>query len=726
MLDGLAPRRRRKRAPAQKTPAERLPIARVVIDVQATHLGRTFDYLVEERDGDAALPGVRVRVRFGRRLIDGFIWERADASESPTSTLRYLERVVSPRVVVSDRMREDVTLIADAFGGTRANILRLAVPPRVARVDDEYRTTPVVHARRGEELAAALEEPVAKGFMRLDGDYSGIRVLRDAIGSQTYASVVWDNLPGPRLWAKDVAWAVACALMRGRCAVVVLPDAAHVEDMASALASYGLREFAPAASARGEWVGDVVRLEASMPPDMRYRSYMAVACGQVRCVIGLRAAMYAPVEGPALFAIVDDVAYQNADGMMPYANARDVLRLRARAHGGVLLVAGHARSPVSQWEVDGRESSEIHALQSVTKDTAPWIRWLNHEELVRLSDQAIGARMPHTAVAVVNRALRDGPVLLSIPRRDRGTVLACASCGRRARCPRCFGPLLRVPGSAAQCQWCGAAAVGWTCRDCKGDRLRAVRIGSDDTARELQGLFRDVPVMISTPNQPRGVIADVVAKPQIVIATPGAEPRVRPMRGRGVIGYQAVVILDAWTSLYAPGIDARVDTLTSWMRAASMGVSRKRGGQVLLVGEADASLAHALMAWDSRILAAHEVEERRATVLPPVVGAAAVWGERGPVMDTLRGVGVLDGDWSTVTVDGVDWPAVLGPVSIAPEYDGANRRFEGSVDRVRAIVRVERGRMGELAVRLRAMAARHAASRGVGELRFAIDPKDVL
>ena len=39
-LDGLAPRKRRKRAPAVKTPASEHPIAQVVLDIQATHLDR--------------------------------------------------------------------------------------------------------------------------------------------------------------------------------------------------------------------------------------------------------------------------------------------------------------------------------------------------------------------------------------------------------------------------------------------------------------------------------------------------------------------------------------------------------------------------------------------------------------------------------------------------------------------------------------------------------------
>ena len=138
-FDGMAPRKRRKRAPAEKIVAAEDPIAQVVLDVQATHLGQTFDYLVEERWSQAARPGVMVRVRFGGRLLNGVIWKRTAASATPRSALRFLERVISPHVLVSESMRDDMTRIADAFGGTRANILRLAVPPRVAKVESQLR-----------------------------------------------------------------------------------------------------------------------------------------------------------------------------------------------------------------------------------------------------------------------------------------------------------------------------------------------------------------------------------------------------------------------------------------------------------------------------------------------------------------------------------------------------------------------------------------------------------
>mgnify|MGYP000340967792 CR=1 FL=1 len=41
--------------------------------------------------------------------------------------------------------------------------------------------------------------------------------------------------------------------------------------------------------------------------------------------------------------------------------------------------------------------------------------WLNRDELARLADPTIGARVPHTAVRILSKALETGPVLLSIP-----------------------------------------------------------------------------------------------------------------------------------------------------------------------------------------------------------------------------------------------------------------------------------------------------------------------
>jgi len=117
-------------------PAAELPVARVAVDVPLAHLDRPFDYAVPEHlDADARV-GVRVRVRFAGRLVDGFVLERVAASEHP-GRLAWLEKVVSTEQALPPEIAALCRAVADRYGGVLADVLRLALPPRHARVEAE-------------------------------------------------------------------------------------------------------------------------------------------------------------------------------------------------------------------------------------------------------------------------------------------------------------------------------------------------------------------------------------------------------------------------------------------------------------------------------------------------------------------------------------------------------------------------------------------------------------
>ncbi|MEV0808452.1 primosome assembly protein PriA [Micromonospora sp. NPDC050200] len=121
------------------------------MDVPLPHLDRPFDYLVPaELDADA-VSGVRVKVRFAGQLVDGWLLERADGS-GHTGRLAYLEKVVSPEPVLAPEIARLARAVADRYAGGLADVLRLAVPPRHARVEKELRAQP---AAAGSDTAAA-------------------------------------------------------------------------------------------------------------------------------------------------------------------------------------------------------------------------------------------------------------------------------------------------------------------------------------------------------------------------------------------------------------------------------------------------------------------------------------------------------------------------------------------------------------------------------------------
>ncbi|WP_218026700.1 primosomal protein N' [Nocardia inohanensis] len=112
------------------------PIARVLPLLEPAHLDRDFDYLVPPEMDELAQPGVRVRVRFSGRLVDGYILERLEKSPH-TGKLVRLDRVVSGERVLTPEILRLVTAVAARYAGTRADVLRLAIPPRHAKVETE-------------------------------------------------------------------------------------------------------------------------------------------------------------------------------------------------------------------------------------------------------------------------------------------------------------------------------------------------------------------------------------------------------------------------------------------------------------------------------------------------------------------------------------------------------------------------------------------------------------
>ena len=131
-----ARKRAARRPPASREPAATLPVARVAVDVSLPHLDRPFEYLIPEPLSQAAVPGCRVRVRFAGRLTGGFLLGRTAESEHQ-GRLGYLERVLSPEPVLTPEIAGLARAVADRYGGTLADILRLAIPPRHAGAESK-------------------------------------------------------------------------------------------------------------------------------------------------------------------------------------------------------------------------------------------------------------------------------------------------------------------------------------------------------------------------------------------------------------------------------------------------------------------------------------------------------------------------------------------------------------------------------------------------------------
>ncbi len=165
-------------APTSSDPELALPIARVLPLLTPAHLDRDFDYLVPPEFDEIAQPGVRVRVRFAGRLVDGYLLDRLAASDH-TGKLVPLDRVVSAERVLTPEILRLVTSVAARYAGSRADVLRLAIPPRHARTENAgpapSKPIPATNSAAGEDDTSATAPDVTPPVGSASRDDDDIR-----------------------------------------------------------------------------------------------------------------------------------------------------------------------------------------------------------------------------------------------------------------------------------------------------------------------------------------------------------------------------------------------------------------------------------------------------------------------------------------------------------------------------------------------------------------------
>jgi primosomal protein N' (replication factor Y) (superfamily II helicase) len=682
------PATRRKRAPKVEDLAPTLPVARVAVDVSLPHLDRPFDYAVPASLDAGAVVGARVRVRFAGRLVAGYVLARLETTEhGEVAKLHRLQKVVSPEPVLTPAVAALARAVADRSAGVLADVLRLAVPPRHARVESEPRSAAKAAVAGAADTASVSTSSSADDRAAWDGHPAAPGYL-DALANGTSPRAVWTVPPGTDVGAALLA-ATRAARTSGRGVLVVAPDARDAASIAAALA--------PVAGESG-----LVVLTADLGPAERYRRWLAVLRGDARVVVGTRAAMFAPVVDLGLAVIWDDGDDLHAEPRAPYPHVREVLGLRAHLEGAALLVAGHARTAEAARLVATGWAHALDADRSHVRAHAPRIRTVGDESDLARDPAARSARLPSAAWEAVRDALASGPVLVQVPRRGYAPALACARCREQARCVHCAGPLEATDADHAACGWCARLATGWTCTTCGGHQFRARVVGARRTAEELGRAFPQVPVRTSGRD---GVLDVVPATPALVVATPGAEPRVDGG------AYAAALLLDGDRLVGRPDLRAGEEALRRWLNAAALVRSAGDRGVVVVVADPTLLPVQALVRWDPAGFAERELAERATLHLPPAARVAALTGAPRAVAELL--------DLATFP-PGAE---VLGPAPVdesrrAPAPTGAH----DDEPVVRALVRVPVPEGGALAAALHAAAGVRSARKSVDHVQVMIDP----
>lgn len=592
-------------------------VARVAIDSPLPQLDRLFDYEITGELQSTIAIGSRVRVPFGRGsgLSDGFVVELAESSQFAGKLAR-LEEVVSNVSVLKPEIYQLCRAVADRQAVSISDVFKLAIPTRSVAVEKKWLATQRDTSEAQVENSARASTKVQRAFAFVEPR---------------------TNEKGP-IWVQQLAARAVANLKAGESTILVVPD---YRDQSAILSE--LRNLSPA--------DGIVDYTSQQTNSLRYAAFLRCLSGGSAIVVGSRAALYAPVTNLGEIILWDDGDSALQEPTSPYTNARDVSLIRQSQSNCRLLFAAHARSAEVERLV------EIGYLQDVSTPFA----------VPKLAISEASARVDSLAWKAIRSALELGdPVLVQVASRGQSVSAYCAGCGDRAKCSSCAGPLWIDSQNQPRCRWCNAHNLGFQCVACGNRNLKQGRAGATRTTAEFGKAFPGTKIIESNGDNRLEVIA---AGKQIVVSTPGAEPRVAG-------GYGAVVLLDCNELLARDNLRASEDAVRVWSNAIAM---MKAGGLAVAVG-LQGFLGQKFALWSQAEIAKHEYLSRAELRFPPFIRMAALTGEKDLLNRVLE---ALPADIE-----------VLGPMPITAK--------NAAVDDWRALIRYEYAQGPALAATLKA------------------------
>ena len=533
-----------QRAPQPAGPAASdLPVASVWVDSGVSTLAEPFSYLIPEKLSSLIKIGSRVQVPFKDKHLEGIVIDRTSLT-TESREMKSIYKLLGDFPVATQETVELISLTASFWGGSPYDIIRSAIPPRVASAEKGFTLTVAPLSSRSDSAAT---------FHLLPPKLDPISALISVVGAS--------KVIGTKL--------------------VIVPTARDLNRLTIALVKSNI-EF--------------TSLDSNLPRADRYRNFLSVSLGGAGVVIGMRAAIFAPIPDLSEIYLHQENSEHYYERRTPYWNTREVAWIRSKISNLGLHLTGYMPSLDVAIDIDKKEIS-----YQATRDKIP----------VVAQTSSNGELIPSKIYQQIRKALLVGPVLFLVPAKGYASAISCAKCRNIAVC-ECGGKLAKSSSkSEPSCVLCSKKYQNWKCGWCGEARVFLASRGIERFAEEIGRSFPNQVVIQSTASDQRDSVS---SEPALVISTPGVEPIAEK-------GYAAVVILQVDRFLSSSASNGVERAYSNFFAAGAL-ISDV--GVIALVSDDGSPITSALTTWNPATISKREIEQRISLQLPPISGAVLV------------------------------------------------------------------------------------------------------
>ncbi|MBR5236205.1 MAG: primosomal protein N' [Clostridia bacterium] len=522
-----------------------MKIARVIVNKTARAVDRLFDYIVPEALRDVLQIGMVVNVPFGKgnTLIEGYVVDFPESSN--VENLKEIASLLSNEPLFDQSLLDLIYFMKKRYFSTYLLALKTVVPYGLGlstrqdagkllkgsqlaiSQDDAFdvleniRDKAPMQARIIELLMqndfvancdiqmilgcgiSAIKSLEKKGVIELTEievfrnpvDYSKIEPTKalvptkeQAIAINRIAKSLSDFhvflLHGVTGSGKTEVFlqCIDMVLSKGQSAIVLVPEISLTPQMISRFA--------------GRFGKKIAVLHSRLSLGERNDEYKRIKSGEAKVVIGVRSAVFAPVQNLGLIVMDEEHETSYKSQTVPAYHTREIAAVRAK-QSGVPLVLASATPSVESYYKAQKGKYELLTLNTRAKESAsmPNVQIVDMRRELADGNRSLFSQQLANEIRANLDAGRQ--TILFLNRRGFSTFISCRSCGYVVKCPRCNIALTYHKNkNHLTCHYCGYTQRNLNaCPECSSNYIKHFGTGTQKVEEELLALFPEASIL---------------------------------------------------------------------------------------------------------------------------------------------------------------------------------------------------------------------------------------
>ena len=497
-------------------------IAKVLVEINNINVDKTFDYIVPFEYIENIKIGMRVKVPFASRELEGFVLDLVNSTDD-NYELKEIISIVDEKPILNNELLHLGQFMSKKYFSTLISCYQTMLPkalkaqnkttinkkmikyvelcsnsfpklkPNQEKIVEYLRINGKVKKEEVNKISVSGVNTLIKNGIIIDSLIEEYRLVtkdinkeketfkltveqqeaKNKILSQTQSSVFL--LHGVTGSGKTVVYMeiVEEMLNRGKDSIFLVPEISLTPQM--------VYHF------KSRFGDEVAVLHSRLSEGEKYDEYRKIVEGKVHIVVGARSAVFAPFKNLGAIIIDEEHTTSYKQDNNPKYSAIEIAIERAKNNNAIVILG----SATPSLETYARSIKGLYTLvelkHRVNTNNLPLV------EIVDMSkEKHRGSIFSSRLITEVNKRLEEHEqIILLLNRRGYSSFITCSNCGYTAKCPHCDITLTyHKTSNTLRCHYCGYAdKMNDICPSCGEKAIKTLGTGTEKVEEEIKKVF---------------------------------------------------------------------------------------------------------------------------------------------------------------------------------------------------------------------------------------------